>query len=129
MISVTPIFRPSWVLVPQAVASMVSFLSRENPGTLPNISKLIKSRMLNTTLQRPDFAPIFCSSSLLLCRDYFGIQFVIVRLQFGEDNYTNYLSFGQKYLIVGKHTSRCRWSRLPVEPRPNRRSAPGERPP
>src|SRR5271165_3589791 len=100
MINVTPTFLPSCVLVPQAVASMVSFLSRENPGTLPNISRLVKSGMLNTTLQRPDFANIFFSSSLLLCRDYFGIQFVIVRLQFGDDNYTNYLSFGQKHPIL-----------------------------
>src|SRR5271167_856454 len=65
MISVTPIFRPSWVLVPQAVASMVSFLSRENPGTLPNISRLVRSRTLNMALHRLDFARISVSSLLV----------------------------------------------------------------
>ena len=54
----TPMFRPNWVLVPQAVASMVSFLSRENPGMANNISTLARIR----TLEPHDFERMFFSS-------------------------------------------------------------------
>src|SRR5664279_2711459 len=45
MVSVTPKREPIWVLVPQAVASMVSYLSLANPGMLPIIIKPRTSRL------------------------------------------------------------------------------------
>src|SRR5271166_2721913 len=43
-----PMLRPNWVLVPQAVASMVSYLSRENPGMASSTSTLVRIRTLDT---------------------------------------------------------------------------------
>src|SRR5271165_2714143 len=95
MISVTPIFFPSWVPVPQAVASMVSNLSRENPGTLPNISKPVKSRTLKTTLYRPDFVRMFISSSLPLGRDCYTIGKTSYVSDTETINHQNYLRHGK----------------------------------
>src|SRR5271157_2191079 len=111
MMSVTPMFRPNWVLVPQAVASMVSFLSLENPGTLVNISKLVKSRALDM----PDCARMF---NLLVAaavgRERWAIHSLSVQPLFGNNNYINYLSLGQKCLSGNRltlHDCSHRWLR------------------
>ena len=74
---VMPTFRPIWVLVPQAVASMVSYLSRAKPGTLPNSSKPSSARATDAILVRPDpvrttppFAAVLAEDSLASERSY-----------------------------------------------------------
>src|SRR5664279_1875483 len=100
MISVTPIFFPSWVLVPQAVASMVSFLSRAKPAMLAKSSRLVKSRTLKTTFVRRDLVRMF---PLLVAAP---MAETVVRLAAhgtlaasSEDNYERYLYVNQKRLV------------------------------
>src|SRR5664279_5351613 len=102
MISVTPIFFPNWVLVPQAVASMVSFLSRAKPAMLAKSSRLVKSRTLKTTFVRRDLVRMF---PLLVAAP---MAETVVRLAAhgtlaasSEDNYERYLYVNQKQLAPG----------------------------
>src|SRR5271157_228799 len=81
---------------------MVSFLSRENPGTLPSISRPVKSRTLNRSLE-PDFVRISISSSLHLW--IFGSDhFTVGETSYVDGtetiNYQNYLRYGKKQLIA-----------------------------
>src|ERR1019366_7536003 len=62
--------RPSWVLVPQAVASMVSYLSLANPGMLPIIIKPRTSRLgmaILTVFDSLDMLLSSCSLTRTFC--------------------------------------------------------------
>src|ERR1700678_1065693 len=54
-----PMLCPSWVLLPQAVQSMDSYLSLEKPGTLPIIIKAKTSRLGIAILISFDFLYMF----------------------------------------------------------------------
>src|SRR5271165_3220829 len=74
MNNVTPKFLPNWVPVPQAVASMVSFLSRAIPGTASSASALARISSFDVH----DFACMCCVSSPLLLNSlpcFIGVEF------------------------------------------------------
>src|SRR5664279_2409009 len=73
MMSVTPILRPSWVLVPNAVASMVSFLSRAKPETVAAIIKLRTSTLNAASFADFDSFDIVLSSCFSKPGDSLGL--------------------------------------------------------
>src|SRR5664280_1649277 len=68
--------RPIWVLVPQAVASMVSYLSLANPGMLPIIIKPRTSRPGMAILTVFDSLDMLLSSCSLT-RTFYGPDIVL----------------------------------------------------
>src|SRR5215471_4272801 len=98
MMMVIPKFFPIWVPVPQAVASMVSFLSRANPGTASKLINVANVRIFAT--------------HLLVCM-YFS--FCVFCKQLREENVELYCLIAGITMLRGAKSLVQRWYASPVE--------------
>src|SRR5258708_40039352 len=63
MFNVTPITCPIWVSVPKAVASIVSYLSLENVGTILAVSRAIASKLPTASFEIFKIVAFVCGNS------------------------------------------------------------------
>src|SRR3982074_1186047 len=84
---------PIWVLVPMAVASMVSDLLAENPGVLPAISRQVITKLARAILRLFGTAFVICN----ICFPPLSyIENKIVHIQVNRNNRLGHVNYSEK---------------------------------